>query len=47
MIPLYTFEYLEIAMNNERRMEVTEPTKDLLHDALHLRLRKRALHVVQ
>ena len=39
--------HLEITMDNEGGVEVTEPAEHLLHDALDLRLRKRALHVVQ
>ena len=34
-------------MDNEGGVEVTEPAEHLLHDALDLRLRKRALHVVK
>ena len=46
-VRILAFDHLEIAMDNKGGVEVAQPAEHLLHDALDLRLREGALHVVK
>lgn len=38
---------LQVSVDDERGVEISEATEDLLHDTFHLGLREGGLHVVQ